>query len=244
MNEDQQNAWKQSVIELLNKVLEIMRANRTEINKKVGYLEESEVILKEEIDKFKDNTTIKDLQEKGINNTIMNIANVQFSDAYSKMLEYYYRLGIVSYKKLFFKAELREIDIDIETVQNYIANSVNLDGVRAEEIKKSLIAEVQDEMNHAQTIAKRIKEIGGQVPGSMEFRSSQKSLQPPSDTTDVVSVIKGVIDAENEAIDGYNQLIKDCDGIDYVTQDLVITLLADEESHRTIFEGYLKEYSK
>ena len=129
---------------------------------------------------------------------------------------------------------------EIETIMNYISNSVNLDGVRAEEIKKSLTAEVADELNHAQTIAKRIKELGGTVPGSMNFTAMQKALQPPKETTDVISVIKGVIIAEDEAI---AELIKDCDGVDYVTQDLAITLLADEESHKTLFNGYLKEYS-
>jgi bacterioferritin len=133
---------------------------------------------------------------------------------------------------------------ELETVMNYIANSINLDGVRAEEIKKALQAEVQDEIMHAQTLAKRIKEIGGKIPGSIEFTATQQTMQPPTDTTDVETVIKGVIDAENDAISGYNQLIKDCDGVDYVTQDMVIGLLADEESHRTVFEGYLKEYSK
>ena len=133
---------------------------------------------------------------------------------------------------------------EIETVMNYIANSVNLDGVRAEEIKKALTAEVQDEIGHAQTLAKRIKELGGKVPGSMKLEASQKSLQPSEDSTDVEYVIKGVIEAENGAIEQYNELIQLCDGVDYVTQDLVITLLADEESHRTIFEGYLKEYTK
>lgn len=133
---------------------------------------------------------------------------------------------------------------EIETVMNYIANATNLDGVRAEEIKKSLQVEVQDELGHAQTLAKRIKELHGTIPGSMAFQSTQKSLQPTSDSTNVEYVIKGVIEAENDAIDQYNKLIQLCDGVDYVTQDLVITLLADEESHRTIFEGYLKEYSK
>lgn len=133
---------------------------------------------------------------------------------------------------------------ELETVMNYIAHSVNLDGVRAEEIKKALALEIQDEIGHAQTLAKRIKEVGGTIPGSFDIKTNQKSLQPIEDTTDVEYVIKGVIDAEKSAIEGYNQLIKDCDGVDYVTQDLVITLLGDEESHRTVFEGYLKEYKK
>ncbi len=132
---------------------------------------------------------------------------------------------------------------EMETVMNYISNSINLDGVRAEEIKKSLTTEVADELNHAQTIAKRIKELGGSVPGSVEFKAVQNALQPPKDTTDVSSVIKGVITAEEQAIEGYNALIKVCEGVDYVTQDLAVRLLADEESHKSLFEGFLKEYS-
>lgn len=131
---------------------------------------------------------------------------------------------------------------EVGTIMNYISNSVNLDGVWAEEIKKSLTVEVAEELNHVQTIAKRIKELGGSVPGSMQFKAVQNALQPPKDTTDVTSVIKGVITAEEQAIVGYNKLIKDCDGVDYVTQDLAVTLLADEESHKSLIEGYLKEY--
>src|SRR4026208_1714477 len=80
-----------------------------------------------------------------------------------------------------------------DTVQNYIANSVNLDGVRAEEIKKSLAADIQDEVGHAQEFAQRIKTLYGKVPGSKEFKAEQSYLQPPAGNTDVVSVIKGVI---------------------------------------------------
>jgi bacterioferritin len=134
--------------------------------------------------------------------------------------------------------------MEIETITNYIANSLHLDGVRAEEIKKALAADVTSELMHAQSLVKRIKEIGGSGPGSMQFRATQKSLQPPTDTTDVVAVIKGVIDAENSAIEHYGKLIELCgEAHDYVTQDLCITSLGDEEGHRTTFVGYLKEYT-
>jgi len=133
---------------------------------------------------------------------------------------------------------------ELETVQNYIANSVNLDGVRAEEIKKALAADITEELTHAQQLAQRIKVLGGRVPGSKEFKARQSSLQPPTDSTDVTKVILGVIDAEEDAIKGYNKLAKLCDGRDYVTQDLVITLLADEESHCQQFHSFLKEYRK
>ncbi|HMO51035.1 MAG TPA: ferritin-like domain-containing protein [Kiritimatiellia bacterium] len=133
---------------------------------------------------------------------------------------------------------------ELETVQNYLANSVNLDGVRAEEIKKALAADVAEELTHAQQLASRIKVLGGQVPGSKEFKARQKGLQPPKDTTDVLSVIEGVLEAEEDAIVGYNRLIKLCDGRDYVTQDLAVTLLADEEGHRQLFHSFMKEYKK
>ncbi|MEM6702825.1 MAG: ferritin-like domain-containing protein [Acidobacteriota bacterium] len=141
---------------------------------------------------------------------------------------------------------IRELQIaywaEIETVMNYIANSTNLDGVRAEEIKKALAADVTEELNHAQVLAKRIKTIGGEVPGSEGFAAAQSYLQPPAQTTDVITVIRGVIAAEDAAIAQYKKLIALCDGVDYVTQDLCIQSLADEEEHRRAFVGYLKEY--
>jgi|SRR5437867_12695549 len=134
--------------------------------------------------------------------------------------------------------------METETVQSYIANSINLDGVRAEEIKNSLQADVTAEIGHAQQFGRRIKELYGRVPGSFDFKPSQRSLQPPADTTDVVSVIKGVIEAEQGAIDHYTRIIQTCEGVDYVTQDMVIKILADEEGHLREFEGFLKEYEK
>jgi len=134
--------------------------------------------------------------------------------------------------------------MELETVQNYIAASVNLDGVRSEVIKKALAADVTEEVGHAQTLAQRIKTIGGIVPGSLDLPRSQTSMQPSKDSTDVVAVIQGVIDAEEAAIKQYNKIIKLCDGVDYVTQDMAIGILAGEEDHRREFMGFLKEYQK
>ena len=55
-------------------------------------------------------------------------------------------------------------------------------------------------------------------------------------------VIKGVIEAETGAIEHYNRIIEASDQIDPVTQDMVIAILRDEEGHRRLFEGYLREY--
>ncbi|HLM51912.1 MAG TPA: ferritin-like domain-containing protein [Solirubrobacteraceae bacterium] len=132
--------------------------------------------------------------------------------------------------------------MEIETVMSYIANSVNPDGVRAQEIVESLQADIQEELGHAQQFANRIKELYGVVPGSGAFTAEQTYLQPPEHQTDIVHVIKGVIEAETGAIEHYNRIIETCDGVDFVTQDMVIAILRDEEGHRRLFEGYLREY--
>ena len=132
--------------------------------------------------------------------------------------------------------------MELETVMSYIANSVSPDGVRAQEIIESLNEDIQEELGHAQQFAARIKELYGVVPGSMDFTPEQTYLQPPEHQTDVVHVIKGVIEAETGAIEHYNAIIEATEGVDPVTNDMVIAILRDEEGHRRLFEGYLREY--
>jgi bacterioferritin len=132
--------------------------------------------------------------------------------------------------------------MEIESVINYMACSVNPDGVRAQKVVEALAEDIQDEVGHARRFAQRIKELYGVVPGSLEFGASQRELQPPERQTDVVHVIKGVIAAESAAIDHYNRVIEAADRIDWVTQDLMIEILRDEEGHRRLFEGFLREY--
>ena len=132
--------------------------------------------------------------------------------------------------------------MELETVMSYVANSVNPDGVRAQEIRESLLGDVQEELGHAQEFANRIKELYGTVPGSLDFAAEQSYLQPPGQATDIVHVIKGVIEAETGAIEHYNRIIEYTDEIDPVTNDMVIAILRDEEGHRRLFEGYLREY--
>jgi bacterioferritin len=131
--------------------------------------------------------------------------------------------------------------MEIETVMSYVANSVNPDGLRAQEIVEALEEDIQEELGHAQRFAQRIKELYGVVPGSLDFQAEQSYLQPPDRQTDIVHVIRGVIEAETGAIAHYNRIIEATDGVDWVTQDMVIDILRDEEGHRRLFEGFLRE---
>jgi bacterioferritin len=132
--------------------------------------------------------------------------------------------------------------MEMETVMSYLSLSAHIDGIRAEEIAEALAGDVTEELGHARRFAERIKELYGTPPGSLEFTAEQTYLQPPEDPTDVVSVIKGVIQAEAGAIEHYTRIIEACDGVDWATQDMVIEILRDEEGHMRTFERYLAEY--
>jgi bacterioferritin len=132
--------------------------------------------------------------------------------------------------------------MEIETVMSYLAASVNLDGVRAQEIKESLAEDIEEELGHARRFAARIKELYGVVPGSEDFAAEQSFLQPPEEQTDIVHVIRGVIKAETGAIEHYTRIVEVTDQVDPVTQDMVIAILHDEQAHRRLFEGFLREY--
>lgn len=131
---------------------------------------------------------------------------------------------------------------ELETTMNYISSSINPDGVRAREVIESLETDILEELGHARTLGERIHELYGVVPGSMQFKPKQTYLQPPADSVDVVSVIKGVIQAERAAVKIYEEIIEFCDDFDLVTQDIAITILHDEQHHLRLFEGFLREY--
>jgi bacterioferritin len=139
-------------------------------------------------------------------------------------------------------AELKKsYAIELETIQNYLANSVDLDGPGAEEVKRSLGEEIDFKLKHGRRLAKRIKVLGGRVPGSLELSRDQNLLQPPLDSTDVTAVIQGVIGVKEAAISQYQKIITLTDGFDYVTQDMVIDLLSDEQEHLRSFLSFLAQ---
>lgn len=132
-------------------------------------------------------------------------------------------------------------NMELETVINYLANSQWLDGIRAKHIKDALAADVAEELGHAQLLAKRIKTLDGRIPGSQALKMTQTAMQPPESTLDILTVIQGVVVAEEGAIAQYQKLIELCDVDDPVTQDLCTTLKGDEEEHRRMFKGFLAE---
>src|SRR5207245_11211473 len=76
---------------------------------------------------------------------------------------------------------VKAYNMEVETVINYLANSLDLEGVRAEFIKQALATDIQEELTHAQRLGNRIKQLGGSVLGMLNLKMDQKTLQPPAD---------------------------------------------------------------
>lgn len=61
----------------------------------------------------------------------------------------------------------------------------------------------------------------------------------------MLSVINGVLDAEEDAIATSRDLIDAAEAAnDPVTEDLAVTILAEEETSRTEFRGFQKAYQE
>lgn len=76
-------------------------------------------------------------------------------------------------------------------------------------------------------------------PGSLSLGRNQETRQPSSDPTDLRHVVTGVLAAERDAVATYHALIHAAGGVVPLTADLAVRILADEEEHRCLFEGFL-----
>jgi len=138
----------------------------------------------------------------------------------------------------------RSYAIELETMENYLASSIGLEGTDAEAIERSLEEEITLKLKHARRLAKRINVLGGRLPGSLELPRDQTLSQPPADNMDASAVIRGVLSANEVSISQYQKIIHLTDGLDYVTQDMVIDLLSDERELRRLFLSFLTQNAR
>ena len=131
----------------------------------------------------------------------------------------------------------------LESVQNYLANSIHLEGPAADRVKKMLENAVASELQHARRLARRIKILGNRVPGSLELPRDQIFLQPPIDNRDTVTVIRGALTATDAAIAQYQAMIQITEDLDFVTQDLLIELLTEEQEQKDSLNQLLARIS-
>ena len=103
-------------------------------------------------------------------------------------------------------------------------------GIHSESVKPEFLQHAEEEMEHADLIAKRITELGGEPNFSPDGLSSRSHAEyMPGDS--LTSMIKENLIAERIAIESYRELVAYLGNDDPTTQRMVKEILAMEEEH-------------
>ncbi len=103
-------------------------------------------------------------------------------------------------------------------------------GIHSESVKPEFLQHAKEEMAHADRIAKRITELGGEPDFSPDGLSSRSHAEyMPGDS--LISMIKEDLIAERIAIESYREFVAYLGNNDPTTQRMIKEILAIEEEH-------------
>ncbi len=102
----------------------------------------------------------------------------------------------------------------------------------------------EGEFGHANRIAKRIAELGGEPPAAMEEIEKIAGfgkVKFPKNRSDTAGFVEVFLEMERYAISLYNDLAQKTHGKDLVTHELAEDLLAEEVAEEEEYENMLRE---
>jgi len=103
-------------------------------------------------------------------------------------------------------------------------------GINSESVKNEFLEHAQEEQEHADSIAERIVQMGGEPNFSPEGILDRSHSQYAEGTT-LEDMIKEDLVAERIAIDSYRQMIEYIGGDDPTTRRMLEEITAKEEEH-------------
>jgi len=103
-------------------------------------------------------------------------------------------------------------------------------GIHSDPVKAEFLAHAGEEMAHADRLAKRIVELGGEPNFSPDGLSTRSHAEYVAGDT-LGSMIKEDLIAERIAIESYREMIAYLGGNDPTTQQMLKDILASEEEH-------------
>jgi bacterioferritin len=130
-------------------------------------------------------------------------------------------------------------------VSDYVVSATNRDCIRARRVAQCLRDAIACNLDHAQRLATRIKQLHGPVPGAEDFSARELCLAAPADPLDSISVLTAVLGAETAAIDRYGRIAAVATSAgDWITQNLAARLVREKEAHRELLRGMLAELAE
>lgn len=133
----------------------------------------------------------------------------------------------------------------LEWVVHYYASLASniVSGINASEFEEIFSKAAEEELGHANRIAKRLAELGADPPttfADIENIAGFGKVNFPENTSDIKGFLKVFIEMERHAIAHYQELATITHGKDMVTHELAEDLLAEEVAEEEEYENMLK----
>lgn len=112
-------------------------------------------------------------------------------------------------------------------------------GLAAEAVAQEFLVHANEEQQHADQLAERIVQLGGQPdfsPDSLTARSHAEY----DDSTDLREMLRVNLVAERIAVQAYSELVRYIDNDDPTTRRMLEGILAQEEEHADDMAGFLE----
>jgi bacterioferritin len=127
---------------------------------------------------------------------------------------------------------------ELVCVLRYRRHHYTAHGLSSPSIADEFLVHANEELAHADRIAKRIVQLQGQ-PDYTPDTLTARSHAAYDDSSDLESMIKANLVAERVAIEAYSQFIKLVGDKDPATRRLLEDILADEQQHAEELETWL-----
>src|SRR5215510_9611582 len=130
---------------------------------------------------------------------------------------------------------------EIVCVLRYKRHFFMATGINAQSVAQEFLQHANDEQTHADQIAQRIVQLGGEPnfsPDGLTTRSHSEYVEGAS----LIDMIKEDLVAERIAIDSYRDMVNYFGNDDPTTRRLMETILAMEEEHADDLVSLLEEF--
>ncbi len=129
---------------------------------------------------------------------------------------------------------------ELVCVLRYKRHHFTADGLASPKIAEEFLVHANEESAHADRLAQRIVQLGGQ-PDFSPDSLSQRSHAAYDDSADLKAMIKANLIAERVAIESYSQIIALIGDKDSTTRRLLEDILSDEQEHAEELKDWLAD---
>jgi bacterioferritin len=129
---------------------------------------------------------------------------------------------------------------ELVCVLRYRRHHFTADGLASPKIAEEFLVHANEEQGHADRLAQRIVQLGGE-PDFSPDSLSKRSHAAYDDSSDLKAMIKANLIAERVAIETYSQIIALIGDKDSTTRRLLEDILSDEQQHADELKDWLAE---